>query len=832
MANEIKSIKVIANIDSKRVFCEALRIWRSRISQKSYIVIRAPLVSADNIDVVIPFIFDPDKAIQDAVAITEVQDQSVVEEVINKNNCSIQYELSDGINFEIHIEYYTDVELAERAQKQFEMQHGFDMTRPGRYDEVIKDIDTRIIFLAGEEYLNIIKDNESNPPNIIAGLIQYLITQDVLLTHFPLNAIEHILSSKEVSTSPEENLLQKAFQNLIMVFSRTEIIRQDVENALISLAECDNCTKEIYDALINHKTLSEVFSGDDLRRIRNNVILRVSSFFDENEIKSAANFFYSKKEYVNAVKLFELQLSILEKNSSNAKEKDLVEALNSIGCCYVSIMRFSEAYAAFKRAVDVDNNYSVAFNNWAYTILVECDTLPKDDLRKGKLYDAITYVTDAIQLNGKDISFVSNKAFIEYELGQYEQVIREYARAQAISSKYSDISTILKLSIDSHIKLNIHSPMQYPLNFSKLYNPLHIIFSNEAGGNKFYYEALDVYNKICKHEDKTIVEKIAFELVLFEFYIKEIMSEIAIRNPNQEVYFYTSLASLQKLLCDETTTIRYRLPVFNASHMNDPSEGQELFKSFSQLVNTGNFIEDLFKQPIYTSGAKRRQLIAEFTFLKAFTKNDDSLPMWVHYADAGKGCCVKVNAGFFTNFDNDSSDNEKTLESNPFDNAYRLYEVLYLQDGKIINNISPEVNTTFNNIFAKASEIGVLYSNLSQESKKVVVLAVSKMIEKLKYLFKSSDYFYEQEMRIVLGRSLKDFQRDDIDVQMTTTTVDVPTPKVFIYTDKSLAIDEVILGPKVNESDNIIPFLTMKLLRLHNYNSNKVYITRSTVEYR
>jgi len=836
MSKEIKSVSVVAKIASDKVWCEVLRCWQNRATQKSYAVIRAPLFIEDNPDIIIPFVFEPDKNVQDAIVVTEAQDRSAIEEVIDKNSCVIQYELPDGITFQIHIEHWTDAEQAERAnnaQREAELRRGLGgLSLPERIDDVIRNIDTRIIILAVEEYLSNLTHDDSVPTKVITGLILHLLEQKTLLTNFPFNEIEQILSSKKVDVSQEEAPLLRAFSNLIMVFSRTEIIRQDVENTMVTLVECELCTKEMYDAIIGHETFSKVFSGDDLQRIRNNVILRVSRPFSANEIKSAANYFYARKKYRDAVLLFELQLNILENGTSDSKEKDMADALNSIGCCYVSLMCFNEAYTAFKRATEIDHDFAVAYNNWAYTIAVECDTLPKNEARKTKLYDAITYVSDAIQLSGKDVSFVSNKAFIEYELGQYEQVLRENTRAQTISSKYSDISTVLKLSIDAKIKLYINSPSSNPLSFSKLYEDLNTIFINETGGNKYYFEALDVYNKIGEHEDENDVEKVTFELILIEFYIKELMSEIAIRNPNQEVYYYTSMASLTKLLCDDAGSIRYRLPVFNASHMNDPSEGQELFKAFSQYVITGNLMEDLFRQPIHSTSIKRRQLDAEFTFLKAFTMNDDSLPMWVHYADTGKGCCVKVNARFFTNFDNDSSDNEKKLESNPFDNAYRLYEVLYLKDGKITNHVSTKVNTIFDNIFIRASGISSLYDKLSENSKRAVVSAVSKMVEKLKYLFKSSDYFYEQEMRIVLRRSLQDFQRDDIDVQMTTATTDLPIPKLFIYTDKSVAIDEVIIGPKVNETDNIIPFLAMKLLRLNDHNADKVCITKSAIEYR
>lgn len=825
MFQKIKSVNVFASIAGEEIRCEIIGCWQNRLTQRCYVVVHHPIKNVD--DIVIPVVFEPDKEKQFAITIVEEQDKNVVEERINKNNCTINYQINNDIKLEIIISYLSDSEFSEKKQRDLQNQRTI---LPDNIDEALKNIDIRIIMLSAEEYFNAVKHNNNNLSEIIVGFIMNLIEQDVLFSNYPENVVEQLLSRSKITISSNDSHLVKVFQELVHVFSKQEIIIEDVENSLVALLENDTCSKEMYNAVVNHKTFSKFFSGDGLRKIRNHVILRIPSFFDEKEIKTAANYFYSKKQYEASVKLFEMQLNILSLN--NGKEKDIADSLNSIGCCYVSIMYFGEAYIAFKRATELDNSYAVAFNNWAYTIAVECDTLPKDELRKNKLYDAITYVTDAIQLNGKDVSYVSNKAFIEFELGQYEQVIREYNRAKAITLKYSDLSTIIKLKIDSQVKLYIQSPNQYPLNFSELYDSLNEIFANETGSARYYFEALEVYNEITKYEEQTTVEKISFELVLLEFYINQLMSEIAIRNPSQDIYYYTSMSSLQRLLNDENAAIKYRLPVFNSCHMNDPSEGQELYRTFPKYVAACSFTDDLFSKPPYDLKTSRQQLETDFVFLKAFTKNDDSLPMWVHYADSGKGCCVKVNARFFTNFDNDSSDNEKTLESNPFDNAYRLYDVLYLHDGKIKNKVSSEAITSFDNMFKQISNISGYYDSLSDSSKKHVVSAVSIMIGKLKYLFKTSDYIYEEEMRIVLRRSMKDFQRDDIDVQMTSTTIDAPIPKVFIYTGKSISIDEIILGPKVSETDTILPFLTMKLLRLNDYHSDKINITKSIIEYR
>lgn len=818
------TIKVFAKINGESIRCEVLRAFANRITQRGYILIFSPFETEK--EVLIPITFDLDIDIQEAALINDEQDKRIIEHEISKSAYEVQYLPDNNITFQVFIKRPTESEIAERIQQLTKL--GLPLTKGG-IDEAIKKIDARIAHLAGEEYFSGLEQNDYKTPSLASGLILSIVQQDVLLTHVPINIVDTLLTARQISVSEQEMILLKAFQNIIVVFGKSIVVKQDVENALVVLAECENCSRELYDAIIEHKTFAEVFSGDVLQSIRYNVVLRIPAFFDVPTIKVAANYFYSKKEYENALKLF---CEIYEKfNNETLSKKEVAIILNSIGCCHVSLMQFNEAYDAFKRATDLDDKFAAAYNNWAYTISVEADTMPKGYKRHEKLQEALVHINDAIQFDADDVSFLSNRSFIEYELGQYERVIKEYARAQEKTSKYSDISTILKLKIDSQIKQFINSPQKYPLRFADLHNDLQHIFANESS-DKLYFTALDVFKKISSHENAEVVDSITLELVMLEFYIKELMAAIAIRDPHQEIYYYTSMGSIKRLLCDEDSPVRYRLPIFSANHMNDPSEGQELEKAFLQYVGDEELVRLIFchtERPLVT---KRRRIEAEFTFLKAFTKNDDSLPMWVHYADAGNGCCVKVNPHFFTNFDNDLSDDEKTLKTNPFDNEYRLYEILYMHNGRIVNSVPNEVNELFENMFTKASQISSVYKSLNVDAQNVVISAISKMINKLKYLFKSSDYAYEKEMRIVLRRPLADLKREDMDVHMTDTTVENPIPKVFIYTDKSLSVEEIILGPKVNETDNLVPFLTMKLLELNEYDSEKVYITKSAIEYR
>lgn len=820
------NIKVFAIINEKNIHCEVLTAFQNKVTGKSYVVIFSPF--EEETQKIIPFLFDPSVDIQDAMFLTEEQDKYVIENSFNKDLCEIQYNLTNDINFKVKIIPPSEGEIEEQFKKLSKVVKNKLAMPKLNIDEMIKEIDGRIAHLTGEEYFSELKENNDESLSIISGLIVNILQPDILLTHIPLNAIDQLLETQSIPITTQDRKLYKAFKDVIGVLGKSEIIRQDVENALVALVECDNCSQELYENLIFHKTFSEMIARDILQIIKNNVIYRVPSFFDAKTVESAADYFYSKREYDNALRLFKHLYTTKDEELDDRKSVDI---LNSIGCCYVNLMEFNEACEAFKQATDMDDTYASAYNNWAYTLAVESDTLFNDEERKQKLQEALVCINDAIQRNVNDISFVTNKAFIEYELGQYDHVIRDYSHTIEKTTDYADISTILKLKIDSVIKRHINSPDKYPIKFSDLLSDLQIIFNNEAEGDRLYFEALDVYSKFAINNNQGIVDSTLVELIILEFYIKELMSSIAVRNPFQEIYYYTNIANMHKLLSDDDTSIKYRLPIFSVNHMNDPSEGQELRETLFDKTQNNEFLKEIFEGDRSTISSSRCCLNADFTFLKAFTKNGDSLPMWIHYGDSGKGCSIKVSPHFFTNFESDLLGIEKTLKTNPFDNEYRLYEVLYLDNGEIINSVPIKVKTLFKSIVDQISKLCLVCNSLTSESKEVVEKSINKMLAKLKYLFKSSDYAYEQEMRIILRRPLEELKRDDIDIQFTSVS-STSVPKIFIYTNKSLLIQEIILGPKITETYDLIPFLTMKLLDINNFDSENVYITKSTIEYR
>lgn len=814
------SISVYKIEDGKKKDCNVVAFFEFAITRKRYVIIENPDNEVGNR--LIPFGVNNDKVEQELQLLEEDDDKIIIEQYCQDNlkdkKIDFTYPESSKYFGVIDLESMKYAEAYQRMQIQ-EMLERKNALVP---DNLIEQIDKRIIEISLEGL------NE-NIPESTTEFIKDCI--NINKYNLWLNKKIEEAKNKISKFSYPDNFQQtsnqlKVFQSLINLLSESIIEKHVIEDILVDFVELSDDNSDDNNNNINkilsNESLQSFLSEDKRKVMYGNIIFRANGKFSSKTINGVADHFYKEKDFHKAVNLYNC---LVERYKTISEDIDLVETYNSIGCCYIGMMKFENAYKAFEEAVKIDAGYAVAYNNWAYALAVECDIIPQGSIRNEKLYEALRHINRAIQHKNDDISFYSNKACIDYELNSFQAVIEDYNDAISISTNYKDIKTILQLKIYSQIEL--HYEKKQIFTFKNFLNDLETIFKNETGRSKYLFQALSVYHNI--ENGKENIEAICLNLMIFEFVVDKLMSSLAIRDLEQDIYFYTSLDSFQKLLADDG----FKQPIFCANHMNDPNEGQELYKTFLQQIDSKELIHDVFQK---IEGLEiqsiRKKLNVEFTFLKAFTENDDSLPMWVHYGNQGKGCCIKVNPKFFSNFVNDSDTEEKNLGRNPFDDEYRLYKVLYLRDGVLPDNTDIEVKKLYDSFCSLFKDLCLQYTGYTSQLKKVVSSSVLKIINSIIYLFKNTDYQYEKEMRIVLRRAISDIEREDIDIQTTNPTEDCPIPKVFIYTKKPLEIEEVILGPKMKEVSDFIPYIAMRLLRMNNYQEDEVHISKSLIEYR
>ena len=339
-----------------------------------------------------------------------------------------------------------------------------------------------------------------------------------------------------------------------------------------------------------------------------------------------------------------------------------------------------------------------------------------------------------------------------------------------------------------------------------------------------------------------LVQKIKYQLGLKD------------EDKNQMLKFghYTKGSTLQIMLDQEGNdkkdfSVSGKTRLYNANYMNDPEEG---------IV-----IEQIL-------GLDRRDILEPSSwFLMSFTNKTDDLAMWSQYGDDAKGVCLVLRENDFSRFTsfNDVSwrkegiplvetmnkiestlsydlkgspnelnnikptvaiKEEKRLESEKNENVPKgnrdyLYRIAY------VKNIGGDIELEQTELFDKSEieDLAKMVNSLKEKlgsSSKVTDNnyqdAISECIEEIRYLFKSVDYKYENELRILRYANL-DPSNKEIKIDKTSGV-----GKLYIERKNSIQIGEVIFGPKFPNPEYVTPLL--KLL------DDNIDYKKSTIKFR
>ena len=330
---------------------------------------------------------------------------------------------------------------------------------------------------------------------------------------------------------------------------------------------------------------------------------------------------------------------------------------------------------------------------------------------------------------------------------------------------------------------------------------------------------------------------------------------------NQVLKFghYTKGSTLQIMLDQEenekkknTFSVSGKTRLYNANYMNDPEEGIVIEKIL---------------------GLDRRDILEPSSwFLMSFTNKTDDLAMWSQYGDDAKGVCLVLREDDFSRFtsfndvswrkeaipivetmntiestlsyDLKSSPNElnnikptiaikdeekrsksEKKENVPKGNSDYLYRIAYVKN--IDKDIDEDIELEQTELFSKseiedlAKMLNILKKKLdssSEVTEENYQNAISECIEEIRYLFKSVDYKYENELRILRYANL-DPSNKEIKIDKTSGV-----GKLYVERKNSIQIGEVIFGPKFPNPEYVTPLL--KLL------DENIDYTKSTIKFR
>ena len=341
------------------------------------------------------------------------------------------------------------------------------------------------------------------------------------------------------------------------------------------------------------------------------------------------------------------------------------------------------------------------------------------------------------------------------------------------------------------------------------------------------------------------------QLIKIYTLVQQIKYELGLKaeDKNRKLKFghYTSGEALQSILGKKDTapfSISGKTRLNNANYMNDPEEGV--------------ILEDILKLE------KRNPLEPSSWFLMSFTSKTDDLAMWSQYGNNAEGVCIVLKEGDFARYhslsdlpwyqknsdkqighkmkssveiQNDNSlneyDKEKSIRGNESvqnsedqhstqntdtDYLYRVAYVLYSDDQFDIEKTELFTSAEVTRLKELLGDLKSELTDYKNSEDPFYKKAIADCIEEIRYLFKSVDYKYEEELRILQYANLRsDNNKIKIDYSPEFG-------KLYLERKEKIQIGEVIFGPKFPNPEYITPLL--KLL------DKDIAFKKSTIKFR
>lgn len=331
---------------------------------------------------------------------------------------------------------------------------------------------------------------------------------------------------------------------------------------------------------------------------------------------------------------------------------------------------------------------------------------------------------------------------------------------------------------------------------------------------KRYIPIFDFY---LKYKEKQYIQIALIELFFDLVEVSsELMEKLCFDDESVDLGYYTSLSSLYYLLNDDMEEVKYRIALFDARHMNDPNEGKVLDEYLGKANGE--------KYNKRRGQLKRWKYDNTIIFLKSFTTKVDSLPMWVQYTDEGKGCFIRISQEMFKKGQK-LVESREDMEINNLRNeeSYCLYNVAYFDGQKFCTSNGKDVTTYINAMQKIYLQILKVIDNCTEEIKDDVEEVVNCILNRVQYLIKKDDYKNEEEVRVFFIRN-----GNEKDIK-ESKCIEGGVPRIYLQLKVSTIIKEIILGPKIGNGYDKVPYIYWKLQKISE--QQPVSVSQSAIEY-
>ncbi len=492
----------------------------------------------------------------------------------------------------------------------------------------------------------------------------------------------------------------------------------------------------------------------------------------------------SEMKYKEAIEDYSKAISI---------KPDNYIAYNNRGNTLNNLEKFDAALTDFNQAIAINSNYIYAYYNRGNAFL----GLKMYNEALSDYNQTIEHIPDFVNAyNNRGITWANlgnkKKAIRDYKFAinkdpNYNYPYRNRAAILYNDGKYTEALKDFKkaLEIDPNDK---DSKYWVDLINAKEGN---VIELPDKAADKNIYLFKSLLDGLPEERD---IMKLAVEIT--EESIEKIQ-KYAFNHKVVKVAHYTRLKVADILISEANPHLIY----CNAIYMNDPEEGEVLL----------NYLDGTIKKA-YESGKQGEDSnIYLGSFLDA-QEHKDELVMWRTYGKdelgtEAAGCSIIINTSFFdkhrhrlnSSLTSSISGSVKYSESDEKvinQSEQPLYRVLYYDKIKNVftnHDQLGELQALVKDLEIRLTKLITMKENKNgneTDKDKAINKIVYHILSEIRYLFKSADYAFENEYRIIQYATNPDIIKVDA----------LSTPKrLYIESNKEVLphIDEIILGAKV-----------------------------------
>ncbi|WP_442588796.1 tetratricopeptide repeat protein [Pedobacter sp. AW31-3R] len=468
-------------------------------------------------------------------------------------------------------------------------------------------------------------------------------------------------------------------------------------------------------------------------------------------------------------------------NAAIDLDTNLYKAYYARGNSYLDTNEIPNAIRDFNKAIELEPNHILSYNNRSL-----CFRRLKDYIK------ALEDIDMAIKLDPKISILYNNKGLVFASQKQYDLAINEFIHATHLDKKFS-------AAYNNHGN-TLAQQKKYPEAIEKYSTALDI---NPSSANTYFNRA-KAFKEIRDHENtkKDLEEFIAInnnpndrvylysltELkevdlkIQYKWYdeIDSVINEIKSLLLFEDlcVTHYTSLTATKAMILQKSP---FRLS--EGAFLNDTSEGRELF-SFLNFNNSKN--KD--NNTVYTS-------FVEKPFVGSFVeeKKHNDLTLWRMYGkealSEAKGCALTINREKFIESIEDviiALNNEK-IYPRELGQEPAFYRIAYLINDKFVipGDNGSKNESRLNDSMNMLKEMVISLNQPQQD-------LIYQILTNIAYFFKSGEYQYEHEVRLVVPSTIMKKKFD----------MNLSPPRVYVeLCEITPLLEQITLGPKVERAD-------------------------------